>query len=167
MVRLLSQHQRWLFGYLTALLGNPSDAEDVMQEVCVVMWQKHEQFQLGTNFVSWLSVIAYHQVQKFWREKKKQRMFLNVELMDQLAQAMPNEFELLEARRRALADCASDLRDTDRQLLGQCYGNRNVTAKLVAEELGRPSDTVYKALNRIRKALFECINRKVSAEGVA
>ncbi len=59
-LRLYTQHQRWLYGYLTAILGNPNDAEDVMQEFSVVMWQQHEKFQLGTNFVSWLSVIAYH-----------------------------------------------------------------------------------------------------------
>ena len=61
-VRLFSQHQRWLYGYLMALTGNPNDADDVFQEVCVVMWQQHEKFELGTNFVSWLSVIAYHPV---------------------------------------------------------------------------------------------------------
>jgi RNA polymerase sigma-70 factor (ECF subfamily) len=164
-MRLFSKHQRWLYGYLTALTGSPNDAEDVMQEVCVVMWQQQEKFQLGTNFVSWLSVIAYHQAQKYWRDKKKQRLFSNQDLVDQLARDMPLEFDLMEARRKALADCARQLKDTDRELVSHCYGSRKVTAKAVAAELGRPSDTVYKALNRIRGALMDCINRKVSAEG--
>ncbi len=166
-LRLYSQHQRWLYGYLTALLGSPSDAEDVMQEVSVVMWQQHEKFQLGTNFVSWLSVIAYHQVQKFWREKSKRKNFLNVELADQLAQAMTENFDLLEARRRALSDCITKLKPSDRELVSHCYGQRKVTAKSVALKLKRPANTVYKALDRIRKSLFDCINRKVSAEGIA
>ena len=62
-VRLYSQHQRWLLVYLTTLVGNSDHAEDLMQEVCVVMWKEHHRFKLGTNFVAWLSVIAYHQVQ--------------------------------------------------------------------------------------------------------
>jgi RNA polymerase sigma-70 factor (ECF subfamily) len=166
-VRLFSQHQRWLYGYLTALVGNPSDAEDVMQEVCVVMWQEHEKFKIGTNFVSWLSVIAYHQVQKFWRSKKSNRQFLNVEVLGQLAEGLPANVDLLEARRHALAECITRLNKPDRQLVNSCYGSRRVTTKSVADELGRPAGTVYKALNRIRSLLFECIDRKVSAEGTA
>ena len=166
-VRLYSQHQRWLHGYLTALLGDASDAEDVMQEVSVVMWQKHEQFELGTNFVSWLSVIAYHQVQKFWRERKKSRRFQSTELLDQLAACMVEDFELQEARRAALGDCVSHLRANDRELVRECYGSHTVTAKSVAEKLGRPVGTVYKALTRIRTALMRCINNKVATEGIA
>ena len=166
-VRLFSQHQRWLYGYLTALVGSPSDAEDVMQEVCVVMWQEHEKFELGTNFVSWLSVIAYHQVQKFWRSKKVKRKFVNVELLGQIAEGLSENVELLEARRHALAECVLKLKESDRQLVSHCYGARRVTTKSVAEQLGRPAGTVYKALNRIRGLLFECIDRKVSAEGTA
>lgn len=166
-LRLYTQHQRWLFGYLMAILGSPNDAEDVMQEVSVVMWQQHEKFELGTNFVSWLSVIAYHQVQRFWREKSKRKKFLNVDLAEQLAEAMTENFELLDARRRALSDCVTRLKTSDRELVRHCYGERKVSMKSVAERLDRPAGTVYKALNRIRRSLFECINRKVSAEGIA
>ena len=166
-VRLFSQHQRWLYGYITALVGSPGDAEDVMQEVCVVMWQEHEKFELGTNFVSWLSVIAYHQVQKFWRTKKAQRKFLSVEVIGQIAEGLSENVDLLEARRHALADCVNRLKESDRQLVSHCYGSRRVSTKSVAEQLGRPVGTVYKALNRIRSMLFDCIDRKTSAEGIA
>ena len=165
-VRLFSQHQRWLFGYLTSLLGNPNDAEDVMQEVSVVLWKEHHKFELGTNFTAWLSVIAYHQVQKFWRQRKRDRMFLNPDILDQVAR-LPEDFEILESRRTALSDCVTKLRDLDRVLVRRVYSDRKVSAKQVAEELGRPVGTVYKALNRVRRTLFDCVNRKMQAEGMA
>ena len=62
-----------------SLLGNPNDAEDVLQEVSVVLWKDQHKFELGTNFTAWLSVIAYHQVQKFWRNKKRDQIFLSPE----------------------------------------------------------------------------------------
>lgn len=165
-VRLFSQHQRWLYGYLTALLGDANDAEDVFQEVCVVMWQEHEKFQIGTNFVSWLSVIAYHQVQKFWRDRKKERRFLNMNILGQIAQAMPENYEIQEDRRKALATCLQKLPESDRALIQHRYSERKLTIKATADELGRPSATVYKALNRIRRLLFDCVNRRVT-EGMA
>ena len=166
-LRLFSQHQRWLFGYLMSLLGNANDAEDVMQEVSVVMWQQHHKFEVGTNFVSWLSVIAYHQVQRFWREKKKRKKFFTGKTAEQLAVTITEEYEYLEARRRALGECVERLADSDRQLVSRCYGERSMTMKSVARELQRPEGTVYKAMGRIRKALLQCINRKLSAEGIA
>ena len=148
-----------------ALLGNANDAEDVFQEVCVVMWQEHEKFQLGTNFVSWLSVIAYHQVQKFWRQKKK-RQFLNTDVLEQVAQTMADNFEEHEARRKALSHCLNKLADTDRDLIRHRYSDRKMTTKMAAKELGRPTGTVYKALTRIRKSLFQCVSHRLSSEGM-
>ena len=163
-VRLFSQHQRWLYGYLMALMGNPNDADDVFQEVCVVMWQQHEKFEVGTNFVSWLSVIAYHQVQKYWRDKKKKNNYLGSDLLDQLAESLPKEFDVMEDRRKALSSCIQKLSDIDRKLLSHRYANKKTTAKNTASELGRTTASIYKSLNRIRRSLFECVNRRLSAE---
>ncbi len=166
-VRLFAQHQRWLHGYLTALLGSAADAEDVFQEVCVIMWREHHKYALGTSFASWLSVIAYHQVQKFRREQKRSPRYLGDTLLDYLAEEIPKRADLLEARRKALGDCVAKLRDADRDLVRLCYAERKTTAKQVAERTGRPANTVYKALHRIRKSLHECVNRTISAERLA
>lgn len=164
--RLFAQHQRWLFGYLVSLLGSAEDAEDVFQEVCVVIWREYEKFQLGTNFVSWVSVIAYHQVQRFWRERKKTNRMLRTSTLDFLAQEIPRDFEYQERRREALTDCLEKLKAPDRELVAHCYSDRKITMKLAAQELGRPANTVYKAMNRIRRVLFECINRRLAVEGL-
>ncbi len=166
-VRLFSQHQRWLYGYLTALTGNAADADDVFQEVCVVMWQQHGKFEVGSHFVSWLSVIAYHQVQKFWRERKRNRNFLCDDVIKQIAESVPEDAELSESRRQALGKCLQKLTDNDRQLVQHRYSDRKTTSKAAAAELGRPAASVYKALNRIRKTLFECVSQKLNAEGLA
>lgn len=150
-----------------ALTGNPNDADDVFQEVCVVMWQQHEKFEVGTNFVSWLSVIAYHQVQKYWRNKKKKTHVLSSELVEQLSENLPQEFDLMEARRKALSTCVQKLSDMDRKLLSHRYAEKKTTAKIAARDLGRTTSSVYKALNRIRRSLFECVNRRLAAEATS
>ena len=90
-----------------------------------------------------------------------------MDVAEQLAEAMTENFDLLEARRRALSECVTRLKASDRELVSHCYSERKITAKSVAAELNRPTGTVYKALNRIRRSLFDCINRKISAEGLA
>jgi RNA polymerase sigma-70 factor (ECF subfamily) len=162
--RLFAQHDRWLFAYLVSLLGNPAHAEEVFQEVCVVLWREYETFQLGTDFVKWVSVIAHNQVHRFRRQQRRVGSQLSDAAVDLLAQDAVERASLLESRRDALRHCLEKLPRKDRQLVQQCYCDSRVTFKRVAEALGRPVNTVYKALNRIRKALYECIERTLAVE---
>lgn len=165
-VRLYSQHQRWLFVYLTTLVGNPDHAEDLMQEVCVVMWKEHHRFKLGTNFAAWLSVIAYHQVQKYWRQKKQRRKFLNDGMVEQLAERVTEDFDGLDSRRQMLRECVSKLQPTDQQLLSAVYNDQKMTVRELSRQMERPERAVYKSTARIRRLLFECIRQKMLSEGM-
>jgi RNA polymerase sigma-70 factor (ECF subfamily) len=164
--RLFAQHDRWLFSYLVSLLGNAAHAEEVFQEVCVVLWREYETFQLGTDFVRWVSVIAHHQVHRFRRQQKRVGPQLSDTAVDLLAQDAVERVDLLESRRDALRGCLDKLPEGDRQLVRHCYGDSRVTFKTAAIELGRPANSVYKALNRIRRALYNCIERTLAVEGV-
>jgi RNA polymerase sigma-70 factor (ECF subfamily) len=163
--RLFAQHDRWLFAYLVSLLGNSAHAEEVFQEVCVVLWREHETFQLGTDFVKWVSVIAHHQVHRFRRQERRVGPQLSDAAVDLLAEDAVERAGLLESRRDALRNCLEKLTSKDRQLMQHCYGDSRVSFKGVAKNLGRPANTVYKALNRIRRALYECIERTLGVEG--
>jgi RNA polymerase sigma-70 factor (ECF subfamily) len=163
--RLFAQHDRWLFAYLVSLLGNSAHAEEVFQEVCVVLWREYETFQLGTDFVKWVSVIAHHQVQRFRRQERRVGPQLSDATVDLLSEDAVERAGLLESRRDALRNCLEKLANKDQQLVHHCYGDSRESFKRVAETLGRPANTVYKALNRIRKSLYECIERTLGVEG--
>ena len=165
--RLFAMHDRWLFAYLVSLLGNSAAAEEVFQEVCVVLWREHETFQLGTDFVKWVSVIAHHQVQRYRRQRRRIGPQLSDAVVDMLSQDAIERVDLLESRRDALRGCLKKLGDADRHLVEQCYGDSRQSFKVVAEQLGRPANTVYKALVRVRRALYECIERTLASEGLS
>ena len=109
--RLFAQHDRWLFAYLVSLLGNAAHAEEVFQEVCVVLWREYETFQLGTDFVKWVSVIAHHQVHRFRRQQRRVGPQLSDAAVDLLAQDAVERVDLLESRRDALRGCLEKLPD--------------------------------------------------------
>lgn len=165
--RLFAQHDRWLFAYLVSLLGSSAAAEEVFQEVCVVLWREHETFQLGTDFVKWVSVIAHHQVQRYRRQRRRTGPQLSDAVVDLISQDAVERVDLLESRRDALRGCLKKLSETDRHLVEQCYGDSRQSFKTAAEQLGRPTNTVYKALNRIRRSLYQCIERTLAVEGLS
>jgi RNA polymerase sigma-70 factor, ECF subfamily len=164
--RLFAKHDRWLFSYLVTLTANPAHAEEVFQEVCVIVWRMYDQFELGTDFVKWVSVIAHNQVRKFRRESKRTGFQLSEVTCERLAADASRGADLFDFRRDALRNCMGKLPAGDRQLVQRCYSDSATSFKTIAEEAGRPVNTVYKALNRIRRALQQCIDRTLSTEGL-
>jgi RNA polymerase sigma-70 factor (ECF subfamily) len=53
LVELLSRHKSQLFSYTVSIVHHVPDAEDEFQQTCVVVWEKLDQFELGTDFVAW------------------------------------------------------------------------------------------------------------------
>ena len=63
--RLVRLHTSQVLAYIDSLLLNRSDAEDLFQETCLVLWQKFDEFGPGTNFLAWALRVADYKVMNF------------------------------------------------------------------------------------------------------
>ena len=163
-VRLLSKYQSLIRGFLFTLFPNRTEADDLFQRTSIVLWRKFDQFQIGSDFGAWACQIAKLEVRNLLRAGRRDRLCFSDELLASLADmrlALDNELDL---RREALRHCIEKLRPIDKQIIHKCYGPRSTTAKDAAAQLGRPVNTLYKALIRIRRALFECIERTLRVD---
>lgn len=160
-VRLFAAHEPMVLGFVMTLVPNWDDAAEILQEASVVAWRKFDEFQQGTSFLNWLYRIAELEVRSFWSRRKRERVQFSDNLVRQVADARLEENEHLADRRRALADCIAKLRESDRKLLLERYVAER-QGKKIAEAAGRPNDSIYKALKRIRVALYDCVNRTLA-----
>lgn len=161
--RVFAQHDRWLRAYLMSLVGDFTGAEEVFQEVSVVLWRKYEQFDPETSFRRWASVIARNKVYQHWEKQSRQERPLSHEVLELIAEEAVEQSDLLEERRVALNECLSKLSDSDREIISACYCEAKRSFQKAAQQLSRPANTVYKALQRIRKTLRLCIDRRLAA----
>lgn len=162
-VQLFSRNQRRLYLHILGQVGNPDDAEEILQETNVIIWSKFDRFELGTNFIAWSFQIANYEVLKYRDRKRSARLVFSDDLIGTLAQESEEAQHDLDLRRSALHECLKKLRPGDRELIQQRYAPGN-SGKDVANRFGRPMNSVYQSIGRIRKTLFECINRRLSAE---
>ena len=102
-------------------------------------------------------------MQNFRRVKGRDRLLFNEALLQSLGDLRLSMGNELEAQRDFLNDCITRLKRDDLDLIRRCYGRTTISAKQVAIELGRPVNTVYKALIRIRRSLLECVQREAQA----
>ena len=162
-VLLLVQHQREIRSFALTLIPNSHDAEEVVQEGSIVLWRKFGEFQRGTNFLAWALQVVRMVAHNYRRTKGRGRLMFASELMDSLADRRAMLCDDLLQRREALKLCRQKLRAIDDDLLNRYYTQRTTIHEL-ADNLGRPANTVSKALIRIRHALWECIERRLRQE---
>jgi RNA polymerase sigma-70 factor, ECF subfamily len=153
---LFSRHARQIYAYILTLTPHWADAEDVFQEASTIIWQKFDEFASGTNFVAWACQIAYYRAIWFRERQKKLAIPFGKQFFDLVAAETLLQQEVLEDRHLALADCIKLLVERDRELVERAYAE-GTTIKDAAVRLGRSPDAVYKALKRIHRELFECV----------
>ena len=160
-IRLMTKYERMVYGYILGLVPNWADADEILQETNIRLWEEFEKFQPGTNFAAWAVRVAHFQVLTWRKRISRSRLVFDQRVVDALATEPRWTDEEFEARQQALAECVSELPDHSRELLRHCYVNGS-KAKDVAVELKRTPAAVYKALERIRVALHACIERRLT-----
>ena len=86
------------------------------------------------------------------------------EIVKSIAAHHDHLLPMAEQRHRALGECLQQLSQPSRDLLVQCYAP-GTRIKDVATHLERTQAAVYKALQRVRQTLRECIDRRMVREG--
>lgn len=162
-LRLFTAAERRVYAYVYTLLPNRADADDVLQEASVVMWEKFDPAAPPDDFVAWGCRIAYYKVLDVRRRRARSRVLFSQDVFDRLAETAAEHADALQldARGDALADCLDRLPKRDRELLARRFAD-GATVASTAAAVGRSADAVYKALAKIRYALHECIDRKVT-----
>jgi RNA polymerase sigma-70 factor (ECF subfamily) len=156
-----------IYAYVATLLPNRADAEEVFQQTSLVLWKKWQQFDPSRDFVRWACGMAHHEVRNFLRKHAdKGRVYLSEDILAEVAQVRLDLHDVLEARRRALRQCLDRLEQGKRELLERCYAGKD-SIKMIAEGLGQRPNVLYMTLKRLRRVLFDCINRTLTAEGLA
>ena len=162
-VRLMTRDERKLYSYILTLVPNWNDADDILQETNVRLWEEFEKFEAGTNFLAWARRVAYYEVLTRRKRSKRSKLIFSEQLLDTLSKETEEIGPIVETRQRLLAKCVDQLAEHSRELLARCYCD-GAQIKDVAKSLGRTATAVYQSLHRIRISLRNCIERQLSEE---
>ncbi len=162
-LELFSKCQRRLYLYILSMLPNPADAEDVLQNTNIVVWQKFDQFQPDTDFRAWVFRICYYEICKFRGRNRPLGVGFSPELLDELSGEYHRRQDLLDVRQAATPGCVERLPQLDRELLDAVYG-RGIDVPHLAKQMGRDPTSIYRSLRRIRQWLYDCIERATRKE---
>jgi len=153
-----------LLRYVLTLLPDRVQAEDVVQEVARLLWQKRQEYDPAKPFWPWARGFARFEVLMLLRHQNIRGKYFSEQLVEQLAEERVANEEQLSAQREALAGCLQKLDEPSRELLMLRYG-RELTVQQLAEQRGKSANALYLTLHRIRQTLVDCVNRTLRIDG--
>ena len=157
-----ARHQSELLGTLYYLVGNLEDARDALQETSVALYRKFADYDPAKPFLAWAYGFAYLEVLKQRERISRCGRHLREDLVELLARERQSAEPELHARLQALEGCLQDLPPRDRDIINQRYTVGCPIDELV-QRLGTSRRTLFRNLDRIRRTLFDCINRRLQA----
>ena len=163
---LFLRSEREVFRYVAALVPNVADAEDIVQQTAVSLWEKFDAYDLTKPFTPWACRFALNKARQWIERRQRWQALLENGLAEELAQRREELRSELETRLKNLEGCLGKLPEEQRSLVEGYYYRRDGIEKL-AEDSSRTVAATYKILQRVRQALQVCIENTAKPEGIA
>jgi RNA polymerase sigma-70 factor, ECF subfamily len=160
---LFLRSEREVFRYVAALVPNMTDAEDIVQQTAMALWQKFDDYDPAQPFSPWACRFALNKTRQWIERRQRWQALLDRGLAEELAQRREELQPEFEQRLRHLERCVRKLPQSQRSLVEGYYYERVGVEKL-AERSGRTSAATYKMLQRIRHNLQLCMEGQANPE---
>lgn len=145
---LYDRYARAAFAFAVRIVGDPLEAEEILQEAFLRVWQQANRFQHARgSFASWLLSITHNlAIDALRRRQRRPQQADKVDFMDVLRAEVDSAVDLEEAAvvaelRRQVQAAMAQLPTRQRQVLELAYF-QGLTQREIAELLDEPLGTV-------------------------
>ena len=165
---LVTLYGQRLYAYALRLTGEPTIAEDVLQESLIAVWQGANRYRGEGRLVAWLLGIVHNKAFGLLRQPSRHQVdSLNSE--HEIATSAPGPDDLIESDERAhLVQVGLESLSMEHRLVLELVFYQGLTLKEAAEICGCPLGTVKSRLNYAKNRLKGLLHRQgLDAEDAA
>ena len=158
-----TQAQPVVSSYISSLVRNFQDSEDILQSVALTVAEKYESYNHDTSFVAWAIGIARNRVYQYYRQnaKDKKIVSLDSEAVSKITEIYEKQTSKINETKNALEFCIAKLKGKWREILEMRY-YRELSINRIAQNFGLSNNAVFITLHRVRLALEDCIKRTMA-----
>jgi RNA polymerase sigma-70 factor (ECF subfamily) len=149
--------------FVRSFIRDSVEAEDVLQEVALVIVDRYTSYDDKHPFLGWVLGIARRVVWTHLRKKYRNQDLVLADAIDQVSSVFERLDPHAQDMKDALAHCIEKVSGDSRSALLLRY-EEGLELKQIAERLGKSTSHVGVLLYRVRAALRECIEHRLSAE---
>ena len=149
--------------FVGSAVRDANDRDDVIQATSEYLARNFDDYEPGTSFTGWAVSVARYRVMELYRDRARDRIVLSGDALEAIARVAPQMSQEQTDRGEALDQCMKHLGENQKRLLDLRY-TQSLSPATIAERVGKSPNTVSAALLRIRKALRQCIEARLSAD---
>lgn len=160
---LFLRSEREIFRYVAVLVPNVTDAEDIVQQTAMALWEKFDAYDPGQPFTPWACRFALNKARQWIERRQRWQALLDRGLAEELGRRRQELQPEFERRLKHLEGCLGKLPEGQRVLVEGYYYER-ASIETLAQRSGRSKAATYKMLQRIRHALQVCVEGQAKPE---
>jgi RNA polymerase sigma-70 factor, ECF subfamily len=161
---LFLRSEKEIFRYVAVLVPNLADADDIVQQTALALWEKFDSYDPARPFTPWACRFALNKARQWIERRQRWQALLDNGLAEELALRREELQPGFDTRLRHLEGCLDKLPEEQRSLVEGYYFRRDGIETL-GERSGRTAAATYKMLQRIRRTLQTCIENAAGPEG--
>jgi RNA polymerase sigma-70 factor (ECF subfamily) len=154
---LLTSSQSRLFAYILSLVLDRDQADDLLQQTNVILWEREEDFKLGTNFTAWSFRIAYFQVLAHRKKQQREALVFDDDVLAAVAEVAADCDVAFETRQKRLRRCLEKLSQRQREFIRRRY-EAGANLETISLDTALSINAVKQLLFRARSILIRCVN---------
>jgi RNA polymerase sigma-70 factor (ECF subfamily) len=147
-------------GFLHVLCRDPDLAEDLFQELSVVVLENLDRYDRSREFGPWVRGIARNLCYKAMARRSREAAPIRPEFLEAMTTAYDErtleEEEAAQLKSRRLHDCMAKLHERQRQVLVDKY-EKGLKSREIAAKRGSTVASIESLLMRVRSALLKCM----------
>ena len=167
LVQAVVQYRRMIQSYAHAIVRDFHLAEDIYQDVAVIVAKSWEKLPPDEELLPWIREITRRKSLEALRKHQRMPVTLSEETLDLIGEKMGSEPEpdgasdQSEQRHHMMEQCVRKLHGVARQVIQLRYGSeKGLSCEAIAAQMNRSVKAVYNVMLRARLALVKCLEKE-------
>lgn len=163
--RVFLKYHTFVQGVAFRCLPFPGLVEDVVQHVYAELLAKKDEIDFSRDMRAYLALMTKNIAHSHWRKSRKSMPVCLQKIAEhvRLVAEENSRSDQYEEKLIALQKCLDALPSKSRELIHLHYFD-NLKMRQIAEQLGHKTNTVCRAIARVRDRLGECIKKRLEEE---
>lgn len=154
-IKQLNENQRVIHKICKIYMDNPSDHEDLFQEIVIQLWKAYPNFRGEAKFSTWAYRIGLNTVLALFRKRKRDVPADSMEILPEIKIAEENDDQT--AQIQAMYDAIHQLSDVEKALIMMYLDDKPY--REISEILGITEGNARVKMNRAKEKLKTLIKK--------
>ena len=158
--QLFSKYSKKLYYFAKGYLDSKEDAEGLVQEVFLKIWEKRKELKEHLSFNAFLYTVTFNAIRKYFRKKSRERKYLDKFLKDFDEKHDDTTMEIEYNNLRELANKAIEKLPEKRKMIFRLSRQEGLTSEKISKRLHISKKTVENQIHQALKFLREQLGKE-------